>query len=179
MGFGPLEDETLRHGALVGAIAFAAGAFIIIPLVLAGGGPLGDQLFEKPVASLVLAYMLFHGWPIFFGGPLQALALALLPVFLLMTAGYITARRTTGFETPAHYRGAAVVFGYLPMTGLGYIYGSLRFGLDAGGNIGEFFGGASLPIVITSVGYTGLLFPVAFGAVGGALYAFWTEDEPP
>lgn len=177
MAFGPYEDETLRQGALLGSIAFVAGAIIIVPLVLVGGGILAERLFDMPVATLALGYMLFHGWPVFFGIPAQALLLAGLPALLLVSAGHITARRAADNSTPAHYRGAAVVFGYLPLTAVGYAYGSLRFGLEAGGGIGELFGGVGLPVVITGVGYTGLLFPIAFGGLGGYVYARRTADE--
>lgn len=169
MAIGYAERTVFQQGALVGAIAFVAGLVLMLPLVLAGGGSAAG-LGQSPVATLVVSYVLIHVWPVFFGFPLRILLLSALPIGLLVGAGYAAAWRTAEIEYPAHYRGAAVVVGYLALTGVGYGYTVVRLGMEASGDPGQVAAEGSLPIVFAAVGYTGLLLPVVFGGLGGYLY---------
>lgn len=177
MVLGHADEGLLRQGALVGAIAFVAGLVFVLPLVLAGGGGPAAGFWERPVATLVVSYMLLHVWPVFFGFPMRILVLSAIPVGLLLAAGYVTARRTVAVDYPGHYRGAAVAVGYVALTGVGYGYTVVRLGVAAGGDIGQVAAGGSLPVVIAGVGYTGMLLPVVFGGLGGYLYAWRTADD--
>lgn len=169
MAIGPFEDQLVKHGAIFGTIAFVAGMVLTVPLLFVAGGDLAIQARELPLAMAAFGYMLLHAWPVFLGQPPGFLLFAVIPAVLLALVGYATARRTAALSTSARYRGASVVFGYLPATALAFGYVVLR--ADVGGDVGLIGALAALDprFLLTSIGYTGLLFPIVFGAIGGLL----------
>jgi len=169
MSIGPSERRLLAQGGIFGALAFVAGVLLVFPILLAAGGLLGAQTRALPLVMAAFGYMVLHAWPVLYGFPPAMLALAVVPAGLLTAVGYVTARRTAALETPGRYRGAAVVVGYLPVTAIAFAYVLVRPRLSAAGGDGAVTTLATLDpgFVVASVGYTGILFPVIFGGLGG------------
>lgn len=97
------------------------------------------------------------------GGSLTALYVV--PPLLLLVAGVVAAR-VAGAAEPADGAGsgALVVAGYLPLA----VIGAFLFRYS----IGE---GAVAPDLITAVLLAGVVYPVAFGAIGGAAATFLSD----
>jgi hypothetical protein len=94
-------------------------------------------------------------------------ALYLVPVGVLLLAGAVVAHRT-GAATPwsGALRGASVAFGYLPVA----ILGAFLTAWSTSGPFGVSLSGAvSLPAVAVA----GLVYPLAFGGLGGAAVVLW------
>jgi hypothetical protein len=108
---------------------------------------------------------------VLFGLPPTALLLAVVPGGLLTATGYLVAWRTAHLEVQGRYRGAAVTAGYMPATAIAFGYSLLRFQATADTQTGvaDLFVSLDPGFVVASVGYTGLLFPVIFGGLGGYL----------
>ncbi|WP_255170618.1 hypothetical protein [Natrononativus amylolyticus] len=93
------------------------------------------------------------------GGSLALLYL--LPPLALLGAGFAVATASSARTLEdGGLRGALVVLGYLPLAVLGVV----AFGYA----IGE---GTVAPDAITAVGVAGVVYPVAFGGIGGAIAA--------
>lgn len=86
-------------------------------------------------------------------------AAALLPALVLLLAGATLAwRSTTGTVRDAAGAGARVTVGYAPLSVIGAV-----------AITGQFFGGVYRPSIPFAVVLAGLVFPVAFGGLGGLL----------
>lgn len=169
MALGPVPDAVAEQGTIFGTLAFLGGMAFVFPLFVAAGGDLEAQALATPLAMAAFGYMLLHAWGVLFGLPPDFLAFALVPALLLALVGYVTARRTRRLDMPGRYRGAGVVFGYLPVTGLAFVYVVVRFQQLAPDGRSPLAVIATLDpgFLVASVGYTGLLFPLLFGGLGG------------
>jgi hypothetical protein len=86
-------------------------------------------------------------------------AAALLPALLLVLAGSVLAWRSSATSaSDAALAGATVTAGYVVLS----VVGAVAF-------TGSFFGGVYRPNILFAVLLAGVLFPVAFGALGGLL----------
>lgn len=166
---GPFDDELVVHGGLVGILAFVVGVALVLPLLLVGGGELGAQTRATPLAMAATGWLFLHAWPALLGLPLDVLLLSVVPAALLAVVGYVTARRTAPLDLPARYRGAGVVFGYFPSTVIAFSYVVVRSQMAASSEAGLVDVLATLDpgLLVAVLGYTGILFPVGFGGVGG------------
>lgn len=87
-----------------------------------------------------------------------AVLLYLVPIVLLVVAGLLVARWDGAQETAdAATAGVTVVFGYLPLA----ILGRFLFQYD----------GSVAPDIVTAVLLAGAVYPLVFGALGGAIWA--------
>jgi hypothetical protein len=169
MTVGPFDEELVVHGGIVGILTFVVGVGLVLPLLLVGGGDLGSQTRATPVAMAATGWLFLHSWPVLLGLPSDVLVLSVVPAALLAVVGYVTARRTATLDVPARYRGAGVVFGYFPATLVAFSYVVVRSQLAATGEpaLVDVLATLDPGLLVAVVGYTGILFPVGFGGVGG------------
>lgn len=158
-------------GTAAGAVAWIAG--VVLTYLL---GTLGlHQGLQLIVGFLgftgaLLSYFGFHVWMLGGSGSAQVGSLAaftLLPMVLLVGAGYVVASRgrladaADGFK-----RGATVAVGYLALALLSIVYFVVAANGGAGGGGA---GGSGLIDLVLTVLVTGVVFPVVFGGLGGVL----------
>lgn len=93
-----------------------------------------------------------------------------IPAAILVGAGYSAASQTSDLPVSPLTRGAAVTVGYLAVLVLAIVYAMVRVGTLSGsfGGSGA-AGGAGGDVVglAIAVVFTGLAFPLVFGALGG------------
>ena len=143
----------VRTGAVAGGIAWIVGlvvTYALLQLEVIGGafGPLIGQTF----GLVVFVFASLHLWPMLFGsGTTLSLFWTIVPLVIILGAGYVTADRTGGGVSA----GATVAVGYFALTVLSVIYFISAFGqVDA----------------IQMIAYLvvgGALFPAVFGGLGG------------
>lgn len=174
MVFGPFDDDLVVHGGLVGILAFVVGMALVLPLLLVGGGELGTQARATPVAMAATGWLFLHAWPALLGLPPDVLLFSALPAVLLAVVGYVAAGRTATLDIPARYRGAGIVFGYFPTTIIAFSFVIVRSQLAATGQprLLDVLSTLDPGLLVGVVGYTGILFPVGFGGVGGYVLAY-------
>jgi len=150
------DDVSVRDGAVFGGIAWIVGIALTAVLGYAGANSTLGFL-----GSLV-GYFYFHTWFVFDSQVGGLAVFTLLPVILLVAAGYVAASRTAR-GTSGTVAGTSVAIGYLALA----IVSILVAVFLAGGS-----GGSGLTLNAQSVLgllLTGVAFPVVFGAVGGAI----------
>jgi hypothetical protein len=90
--------------------------------------------------------------------------LYLVPVVLLVGVGFVVARLAGADEAAdAAAAGAAVTLGYFPLA----LIGRFLFSYD----------GSVAPDLVTALLLAGLVYPLIFGAVGGAAWSVFSEDN--
>lgn len=149
------DDVPIETGASVGAGAWVAG--VVLTFVV---GQLGlSQALSliigfAPLRGTLSAYSAFHTWFLSGTGGSMFLVFTLIPIVLLVGAGFFVAsnnRASNGFAT-----GASVAVGYLAMTVLSIV---LLFVLGSGG--------VQIVDLLISIVLAGVVFPVVFGGLGG------------
>lgn len=148
-----LAGERVRESALTGLLDFFAGEPTTWKVV-------GWLFYNAHMVSVVV--------PGFAGSRTvdllaeaggRATLLYLVPPLLLTAAGVLAARDGGERDAAAGAKaGATAVLGYLPLA----VLGAFVFTVQAGG-------ATIRPDVVTALALAGLLYPVAFGALGGAL----------
>ena len=92
----------------------------------------------------------------------------LIPVLILVGAGYVTAlfadRRTT--RTGNAIAGGTIVVGYLPLTGIGILLFTAAYGPNTSYEV------SMSPESLLAIGLMGIVYPVVLGGIGGLL-AWW------
>lgn len=169
MAFGPFDEDLVVRGGLGGIVTFLVGMGLVLPLLLVGGGELGAQTRATPLAMAATGWLFLHAWPALLGLPIDVLLFSFVPATLLSVVGYVTARGTASMDLPARYRGASLVFGYFPVTLVAFAFVVVRSQLAATGEPGLVGVLATLDpgFLVAVLGYTGILFPVGFGGLGG------------
>jgi hypothetical protein len=111
---------------------------------------------------MVFGFTAFHLWPTILGssGTGSFLVGAIVPILLLIGSGYYVASRTRGGS--GFTNGASITVGYFVLSLLAFLYMTT---MGSGGNQGLAIG---VEFVVALV-ITGLVFPVVFGGIGGAL----------
>lgn len=164
---GIVNSRLVRRGAITGAGAFVGGAILVLVFAFLVGGMLGALASLAPVSTATMGYAALHAWVAMLDGSPQVLVFALIPGAILVGAGYSAARQTSDLPTSPVTRGAAVTVGYLSVVVLSILYTIVRAGAvpgTYGGGVGADFFGVAVAIV-----FTGLAFPLVFGALGGWL----------
>lgn len=166
-----LEALPVREATIAGVLAYVAGSVLVFPLLLAAGPPLSGEATRIPVVLTTLLYTLFHAWPVVLGASPALLLFAILPGGILTAAGYSVAARTSDASAGGPARGASIAGGYLAATVLAVAYFLWRRQtLLANADVPASAAGAIPPVVVVfMVLFTGIVFPVVFGAFGGML----------
>lgn len=171
----------VRDGAITGAVAFLGGSALMFVFLQLIGDVVAAISSVAPVASSTLVYSLLHGWPVLSGevSPV-VLIFSLIPAAILVAAGYSVAKKTADSRVSASKRGASVAVGYCSIAVLSLVYIVIRvqsllndvFGSSAGATTSTAAASSSsadlLPLLLM-IGFTGVVFPVAFGALGGII----------
>lgn len=167
MATSQLEDLPLQRGAITGAIAFVAGSLLVFPLLLVSGGQLSALALSVPVAMTSFSYATFHAWPVLFGGPPALLLFSALPAVILASSAYTIVAASGDSPHGGPARGATIVAGYFPLTvaAVGYFLVRRRTIGDPGTVPTE------IPVAVVAIVvlFTGVVFPVLFGGLGGAI----------
>jgi len=157
------DDVSVRDGAVFGGIAWIVGIALTAVLGYAGANStLGLLISFLGFLGSLVGYFYFHTWFVFDSQVGGLAVFTLLPVVLLVAAGYVAASRTAR-GTSGTVAGTSVAIGYLALA----IVSILVAVFLAGGS-----GGSGLTLNAQSVLgllLTGVAFPVVFGAVGGAI----------
>lgn len=171
----------LGAGALAGAAVYAIGYFLTYLLhsgdlrdsplngvsELAGGGDITLQLvgwlfYNAHFVPTAVDLPLFGSGSVNFIAEADAFSAVLyaVPPLLLVGAGLAVARRhgTSADIGDTALAGASVVIGYLPLA----LLGIAAFGVSLGSSTGG-------PDPVLAVGLAGLVYPVAFGAIGAVV----------
>lgn len=165
-----LDGVPVWTGAAVGVLAYVVGSLLVLTMLFAVGGPVGDVAGQAPLATATFGYAALHAWALFYGLAPPAIVFSLLPATILAAAGYVVARRSTASSLRAPYRGVAVTVGYLPAAALGLLLAGRRFPSITAGETGVALVDALDPVLFAlSLAFTGIVFPLLFGALGGGV----------
>lgn len=162
---GGIDTRLVQRGAITGAGAFVGGAILVFAFALLIGGTAGAIASIAPISTATMGYAALHAWLAVLDGSPLLLALAAIPAVILVAAGYSAAQQTTDLGIDPLTRGAAVTVGYCSVMVLSLLYSLVR-----AGSIGSAFGGsggAELFPIALAVLFTGIAFPLVFGAAGG------------
>ena len=151
-----------QNGAIAGAAAYVAGIVLTLLIGFAGlSGAFSLFVGFAPVVGTVSLYSMLHLWPHILGGTGlgSILVWTLLPVVVLVAAGYWVASTNDGGFT----EGASVAIGYFVLSVIGFLV-LLVMGNSSGGS-------ATGDILAIGLGllFTGIVFPVVFGGIGGLI----------
>lgn len=172
---GRFDARLLRRGAITGSGAFVGGSILVFAFMLLVGDMLGALASVAPIASATFGYNMMHAWAALLDGSPALLVFALIPAAILVGAGYSAASQTDDVEESAAARGAAVIVGYLSLTVLSVAYLFVRasspLGSTGGTASSTASGGGGVDVIglVLMIGFTGVLFPLVFGALGGRL----------
>jgi hypothetical protein len=158
MSYGNSEGIPIRTGTVAGVVAFLVGLLVTF-LVGALGVSRGLSFLVglAPLQGAIVGFSSFHLWPLVLGGSTGLSPVwTLVPVVVLVLAGYLTVF-TAGRSSNGFRDGASVAVGYFGLTVVAFL---LSFVDGGGGQLGQ---------VLVGVLFTGVLFPVVFGGVGGAV----------
>lgn len=174
---GTTETPDVKQGAVAGLAAFVVGLTSTFLLATIDSE---IELGQSDVGSLTETAWIFYGghfvdMAVSFGGESETmdifddmatqfpeLAYNLVPIVVLIGAGYLVATKLGALadgETGAK-AGATVVAGYLPIALVGALF--FEESESAGG-----FSASVGPDVAQSLLLAGIIFPLAFGAIGG------------
>lgn len=148
----------------MGAVAWMAVA-VVVHVILRFGLLFGDQFARAvsgaPITLTLGAILDVHAWFVAVQLSSDLSLLTVVPVVVLLAAGYWTAS-ATGPESPVagFASGATVTVGYLALL-IVLVVAMQILGSSAGGESGL---GQILAVAIT-----GIVYPVVFGGVGGAI----------
>lgn len=161
------DDLPVNRGAVTGAIAFVVGSVLVFPLLLVAGPPLSDLALSVPVAMTTFSYVSFHAWPVLLGGPPALLLFSTLPGVILASSAYTIVAASSDSPRGGPARGATIVVGYfaLSVVAVGFFL-FRRQTLATPGTVTADIPGVVVAIVVL---FTGIVFPVIFGGLGGAL----------
>lgn len=164
------DAQLVRRGAITGAGAYVGGSILVFAFMLLAGDVLGALASAAPIASATFGYSALHGWSALADGSLPLLLFALIPAAILVGAGYSAASQTSGLAASAAKRGASVTVGYLSVSLVSTLYLFVR-ARSAFSGMGTTTGSGGVDVLgfALIVAFTGVLFPLAFGAVGGLL----------
>lgn len=167
---GGYAGRLARLGAITGAGAFLGGTLLVYVSLRTIGGAAGLLARIEPIAAPAWGYAAMHASSAVWLGEPALLALAVVPAGILAWAGAAAARRTSDVPVSSPVRGAAVAVGYFGLTALSALFLAVRSG--AGEVYEASFGGEFhlLPVGLTLV-LAGVVFPLAFGGLGGYLQA--------
>ncbi|PSP75747.1 hypothetical protein BRC81_15335 [Halobacteriales archaeon QS_1_68_20] len=164
------ERLPIRHGAIVGAGGWIVGIVVSYALAQAAGVS-GSAVLGVSVLDLsIVFYFMLHLWPLVLapGTDMATAALMFTPiaVAILMVGGYRVASHADNAES-GFRNGATATVGYFVLAVL-----SLLFAL---GSVTQFLFQQATGRTIVVVLFTGVLVPVVFGGLGGAI-ADWRSD---
>ena len=161
-----LEGLPVREGLTVGAAAYLGGMVLTFLFFQLAGGQTASLANAAPLATSAYFWSVLHGWLGLVTGSVTALLFSLVPGLALAATGYVLARRSADSTRSGFRRGATVTAGYLSvfLVTYGYIFARAAFSDVSGG-----LGGVNPLAIVLPLTFTGLLFPVAFGGLGGYL----------
>jgi hypothetical protein len=172
MRVAPIDRPQFRTGLLLGTGAFLAGLALTFLVGTLGVGR-GVELLVAvdPLQGTVVAFASLHLWPLALGGAAGwFLVWTLVPAVVLTVAGYAAAsgappgigdEDSGGDGDEGFRRGASVAVGYFGLTVLAFLLVVVLGGGQTGA-IG--FGGVAVGVL-----FTGVLFPLVFGGLGGTI----------
>ena len=101
---------------------------------------------------------------------IPAVVWLLIPVLLLVGAGYVTSMVVDRQATPREkaLAGGTIVVGYLPLTGAGILLFTKAYAPNAA------YGVSMHPVWILAIGLMGIVYPVVLGGIGGLLASWRT-----
>lgn len=171
MSGGTFENVPLRRGAITGAGAFLGGAALVFFFMQLAGGVLGALSSTAPIGTAAFGYSALHGWPALYDPSVVVLLLGLIPAVILLAAGYSAASQTSGTPGTGFERGTSVVVGYLAVTvlSIGYFFVRLQSMAGGAGSSGSLTSGTDFVGLGFLVLFTGILFPLLFGGLGGLI----------
>lgn len=162
MSYNTSDGVPIRTGVLAGVGAFVVGlilTFLMGTLGLSRG--LALLVGIAPLQGTIVSYSAFHLWPLVMGSGSMGgfLVWTILPIVLLIVAGYAVASGT-GDRSSGFKNGASVTAGYLLLTVLAFLLLIVMGGRAGSVQIGQ---------LVVGIIFTGILFPVVFGGIGGAI----------
>lgn len=155
----------VQQGAVVGAVAFIAGLILTLIIGMAGlSQGLGLLVAFSPLLGTVSAFLFVHLWPVVMGGGAGSfLVWTIIPIIVLLVSGYYVGSNYDG-SSSGFVAGASVTVGYLILTILGFL---LLLAMGGGGSQANM--GVQIGQLIVGIIFTGIIFPVVFGGIGGAI----------
>lgn len=159
MSTGTADDLGVETGANIGAATWVLGLVLTLVIGLAGLDTLTTLLVNlgDPITGSVAGYFFYQSWfvtSLGVGGPLGITVFALLPILLLVGAGFYVASENEGTGPMA---GVALAVGYGGLAILSAVVLLLTGGMD------------SMVDLLLMVIVAGLVYPIVFGGIGGAI----------
>lgn len=159
MSTGTADGLGLEKGANIGASTWLLGFFLTLLIGVLGLDALTTLLVNlgDPVTGALVGYFFYQAWFVTSmgaGGPVGFTAFVLLPIILLVGAGYYVASQNEG---TGHLAGVGIAVGYGGLALLSAVVLLLTGGTD---NIVDLV----LMLIVA-----GVVFPVVFGGIGGAI----------
>lgn len=157
-----------RRAVLYGVVAWVTGMGIML-VILALGGDSSRGLLDFPLVSATYFWSLLHGWAGLFSGQIALIILATIPATLLIGMGYYSAQRSAERPESGARRGAWIAAGYLPVATLCFAWLFFRLNSLVQDVVAGTPGALDPLSLLLPLVFTGFVFPVAFGGLGGYL----------
>lgn len=159
MSTGTVDDLGLEEGANIGATTWLLGFFLTLMIGVLGLDALTTLLVNlgDPVTGALAGYFLYQSWFVTSmgtSGPIGFTIFALLPIILLIGAGYYVASQNEGTGPKA---GIGIAVGYGGLALLSAVVLVLTGGTD------------SIVDLLLMLIVAGVVFPLVFGGIGGAI----------
>lgn len=155
-----------RRTVIYGAVAWFGGlCSILVILALASGST--ETLVNFPLVFSTYYWGALHGWAGILSGQVGLLVLAGMPASLLFAVGYYAARRSADRPESGARRGAWIAAGYLPVATVCFVWLYFRLNTFFDSVAAETAVALNPFSLLLPLVFTGLVFPVAFGGLGG------------